>query len=224
MVFHIALERRLSMGIRGRRSEIPITRTVDAANLGWPSAEERRSETLAGNRDYSSLGRVTWKEVREAIEEERRAIDRIAGADDWESYYEEWLEEWLEECYEEPFLFGFDLGTNALSAALAAARCLSFYSCNGGAFGEGHNDVYPLVAFFCKPAVFPFLNAAAERSGGGLEYNRADGLTAFAQDVDSLIDLAVVLFESRGEIKSLRVAGSRASKPKPNDGGQGSLF
>jgi hypothetical protein len=40
----------------------------------------------------------------------------------------------LEDDFEAPVLYGFDLGTNALTAALAAARCLPFYGCNGGAF------------------------------------------------------------------------------------------
>jgi hypothetical protein len=179
------------IGFRGKTFGIPITRVVDGTRLCWPSPEERRSETLGGNRDYSSIGRVTWAEVNEAIEEEREAIDRLAEVDDPEFAYEEWVEA----CYEEPFLFGYDLGTNALSAALAAARCLPVYSCNGGAFGGSHNDAYPLVGFFCRPAVFPFVNAAAESTSVGLEYNHANGLNAFARDVDSLIGMAAALFE-----------------------------
>jgi hypothetical protein len=144
-------------GFRGKVFEIPITRSVEAVDLSWPSAEERRSETLGGNRDYFPLGRATWSEAREFFAAERSILDRIAGAGDWEDCFYDWLEE----CEEDPFLYGFDLGTNALSAALAAARCLPFYACNGGAFDDGHNDTYPLVAFFCRPALPDQINCDA---------------------------------------------------------------
>jgi hypothetical protein len=132
---------------------VSITRAVDAHGLTWPTSQERRSETLGGNHDYAPLGRLRWTEVREHIDCERSVIDRIAAADDAEECHAEWLEE----CAEDLCMLGFDLGTNALSAALAAARCLPFYACNGGAFDDGHHDSYPLVAFFCRAEVFPFV-------------------------------------------------------------------
>jgi hypothetical protein len=203
---------------RGKKFEIPITRSVDANGIEWPSAEERRSEILGGNRDFAKLGRATWSEVLEFIDAERDVVATIAQAEDWEACYEAWSEN----CWEEPFLFGFDLGTNALSAALAAARCLPFYSCNGGAFEDGHNDTYPLVAFFCRASIFPFIEEAARKVDAGLEYNHSGGLTAFGSDLDTLINMAAALYDLRTEINAvcvlLRNKASSVSKQ------QASLF
>jgi hypothetical protein len=91
-------------GFRGKRFMVSITR-VDPTTLEWPSAEERRSETLGGNRDYARLGHVKWSDVREFVNVERHTVEEIAQASDWETHYEDWLEE----RYEDPFLFGFDL-------------------------------------------------------------------------------------------------------------------
>lgn len=206
------------MGFRGRKFEIAVTRNVDASDLFWPSQQERRSETLGGNRDYVPLGRVAWAEVREHIDAERGVIDEIANADDWEGCYSEWREE----CESDLCLLGFDLGTNALSAALAASRCLPFYACNGGAFDDGHNDCYPLVAFFCRPWVFPFVMAAAERTQVGLEYNHAGGLTAFGHEVDVLIDMAEALHAARTLINNLRKVLRHPLDKRGS--GQGELF
>jgi hypothetical protein len=206
-------------GFRGKIFEIPITRSIEVEDLSWPSAEERRSETLGGNRGYSSLGRATWSEVREFVAAESEIMDRISKAGDWEACFHDCLEEYEEES----FLYGFDLGTNALSAALAAARCLPFYSCNGGSFNEGHNDTYPLVAFFCRPALFPHIMTASEKSQTGLEYNRAGGLTAFAREVGALVDMAAALFDMRADIDAVRIRrstkGARTSR-----GQQGEFF
>jgi hypothetical protein len=207
------------LGFRGRKFEIPITRSIESVDLAWPSAEERRSESLGGNRDYCPLGRVRWTDVRQFIDAERSVINRIAGADDWEACYVAWLEE----CEEDPFLAGFDLGTNALSASLSAARSLPFYGCNGGAFDDGHNDAYPLVAFFCRPEVFPFVKAASEKAKAGLEHNHSGGLNAFGRDVDSLINMAAALFDVRTQINGLRLR-SHVEAPNDEGGEQGEFF
>lgn len=153
------------------------------------------------------LGRIPWTEVREFIDQERKVIGEISRAQDWESLYEEWLEE----SYENLPLLGFDLGTNALCASLAAARCLPFYSCNGGAFGGYHNDTYPVVVFFCRAPIYPFIAAASEKADVGLEYNHAGGLTAFGKEVDALIDMAAALYDMRTQINRVRL--SRRGKP-----------
>jgi hypothetical protein len=184
-------------GFRGKEFDIPITRDVEPNALDWPSEDDLASETLGGNRDFNPLGRIDWLEVRIAVDEERDIVDRIAKSQDPEADYREWLEG--NEESDEPALHGFDLGTNALAAALSAARCLPFYSCNGGAFDEGHHEEYPLVAFFCPTGIFPFVYAAVERGGAGLEYNHAGGLTVFARNVDAMIDTAAALYERRTE-------------------------
>jgi hypothetical protein len=189
------------VGFRGKHFEIPISRTVDIEALEWPSDEDQESETLGGNRDYVPLGRTDWHEVQIAVDEERSILDSLAASQDWEAVYGEWLKENAES--DDSVLFGFDLGTNALSAALSAARCLPFYSCNGGAFDDAHHDDYPLVAFFCPVGIFPFVLAAAEGASTGLEYNHSGGLNVFARNVDAIIDMATALVERRAEIDAV---------------------
>jgi hypothetical protein len=183
---------------RGKQFEIPITRDVDPDGMEWPSNEDLLSDTVGGNRDFLPLGRTDWVEVQDAIDEERSVMDTIAASDDQEAAHREWREENAES--DDPTLFGFDLGTNALSAALSAARCVPFYSCNGGAFDEGHHEEYPLIAFFCPVPIFPFVCDAAKNASIGLEYNDSGGLNVFARNVDSMVDMAVLLFERRREI------------------------
>ena len=189
------------VGFRGKSFDIPITRAVDSDALEWPSDDDLESETLGGNREYFPLGRTDWHEVRVALDEERGIVADIAASEDWEVAYREWSEENAES--DDPALLGFDLGTNALAAALSAARCLPFYSCNGGAFEDGHHDDYPLVAFFCPPAIFPLVHAAAESASAGLEYDHSGGLNVFARNVDALMDMASALVERCTEIDAV---------------------
>ncbi|GGI32279.1 hypothetical protein [Bradyrhizobium guangdongense] len=188
-------------GFRGTVFDIPITRDVELHALEWPSDDDLKSETLGGNRDFSPLGRMGWVEVGITLDEEEAIIDDIAESQDPGTAYRGWFE--TNEESDEPALCGFDLGTNALAAALSAARCIPFYSCNGGAFDDGHHEKYPLVAFFCPTGIFPFVFAAAEKAGAGLEYNHAGGLSIFARNVDALIGAAAALYERRKEIDAV---------------------
>lgn len=168
--------------------------------MDWPSDDALESETLGGNRDFSPLGRMGWLEVGITLDEEREILEEISGSKDPEATYREFEDN---EDSDEPALYGFDLGTNALAAALSAASCIPFYSCNGGAFDDGHHETYPLVAFFCPTGIFPFILAAAEKAAVGLEYSHAGRLSIFARKVDGLIGTAAALYERRTEIDSI---------------------
>lgn len=188
-------------GFRGKKFEIDVLSSVAARELCWPTSQERRSETLGGNRSYCALSGIKWSEIPDLVGQERAVISRLAEAADWEACYAEWCDE----CEDESLLLGFDLGTNALSGSLCAARCIPFYGCNGGALGGDHHDAYPLVAFFCRPAIFPFVESAASASGAGLENNHAGGINAFGRDVDALIDMAEELWKLRAQISAVRI-------------------
>jgi hypothetical protein len=99
---------------------------------------------------------------------------------------------------------------------------LSFYGRNGGAFGGGHNDAHPLVAFFCRKEIFPFIDAAAQRSGAGLGYNHARWVTVFGRDVDTFIVMASSLYDLWSEIDAVRVLPAKIG-PRPPDA-QRNLF
>ncbi|MEA2895968.1 MAG: hypothetical protein QOJ84_1583 [Bradyrhizobium sp.] len=188
--------------VRGKQFDVTIERTVSADSLEWPSAEELESETLGGNRSYSEVENEGWNEVAQFIEEESGIIESLYASEDVEAAHEAWMED----DFDDPALYGFDLGTNALTAALVAARCLPFYGCNGGAFGGAHNDAHPIVAFFCRNEIFPFIDAAAQRSNAGLEHNHAGGISVFGRDVDTLMLMASSLYDLRSEIDAVRIA------------------
>src|SRR5260370_1042157 len=114
------------MTARGKHFDVTIQRVVSSDGLKWPTADELESETLGGNRSYAVVGIDGWVEVAAFIEEERQIIEALYASEDIEAAHEAWMEDE----FEAPVLYGFDLGTNALTAALAAARCLPFYGCN----------------------------------------------------------------------------------------------
>lgn len=183
----------------GKGMKLRIERTVKVESLSWPSPAERRSDTLGGNRGYCDLGRMGWPAVKKILLDEVAAVARVRASEDPESE----CELWMDECFDDlsgPQL-GFDLGTNALSAALSASRCLPFYSCNGGQFGGFHNDSHPVVAFFCRPYVYPILLAASIQSRTGLAHTHSGGLVVYAGRVQRFLHMAKLLFRERREIR-----------------------
>jgi len=175
----------------------------------WPDWEELHSENVGMNHSYFPLGQFGWKDVRTCLEEERIALRDLYRRTDVEVAYEEWEEEqgW------EGFLLGLDLGTNALVAALRASKCFPFYSCNGGVLGGRHNDSHPVVAFYCRPPILPFLLKAAEASDCGLQYNHVDGITAYSPDIDRFLNMAEKLYCMRTAIRATRVRPAKLAQP-----------
>lgn len=205
------------MNGRAKKFDVHIECVVAADDLRWPSEEELESETLGGNRGYAFADVEGWHEVAAFLQEEMEIIERLYISDDVEAAHEEWMDE----DYELPALYGFDLGTNALSAALAAARCLPFYGCNAGAFGGDHNDSYPLVAFFCHREIFPYIVSAARAVNAGLQHNHVvGGVTLFGQDVETLMLMASSLYDLRSEIDAVQIGLTQAA----SQSGQGELF
>jgi hypothetical protein len=93
----------------------------------------------------------------------------------------------LAELYDEgdEGLFGLDLGVASSVVALSAARCIPFSSCNGGAFGDHHEEAFPLVSFFVKPAWVSLLLEIATTANVGI-YNSGDGLVVYGEILDML--------------------------------------
>ena len=54
------------------------------------------------------------------------------------------------ELYDGDDLRGLDIGVASAVAALSAARCIPFTSCNAGTFGGSHAETYPLVGSFAR--------------------------------------------------------------------------
>jgi hypothetical protein len=130
--------------------DIQLARNLPAAGLSWPEPGEAIDDSgLGGNRQYNDLRRLSWAEARRVYELETDVIARLEASDDSE-------DEWAaieDELYEEPddHLYGLDPGVASTVVALSAARCLPFSSCNAGAFGGHHYEIYPIVAFYARP-------------------------------------------------------------------------
>lgn len=86
-----------------------------------------------------------------------------------------------------------DLGVCAVSLALASFGCVPVSSCNGGAFSDGHHEVYPLVAFYCIRKTFLELQLILQNSEVGMKSGAGGVLILYARDVRALVQVALVL-------------------------------
>ena len=127
---------------------------------------------------------------------------RIKASDDPEVEYDEIADELYED---DEGLYGLDLGVAGAVAALSAARCIPFSSCNGGAFGGRHLELYPLVAFYAREAHLQALLTAAEEAGCGLENGNNGCLVVFAGDVEALPNFATALIKRSSAFRALKL-------------------
>jgi len=143
-----------------------ILREIDFDTLWWPTAGELASRRiLAGNQAYDDLTWLSWKDVARLLDLEKRFIERI----DSSATPSEEMTAIEDELYEDPEgLLGLDLGVAACVASLSAMGCIPASSCNGGAFGGTHLEVYPLVTFLADRTSAGKALTVAEGAGLGL--------------------------------------------------------
>lgn len=181
-----------------KKFDVELERIAESPSLGWPEPGEAGSErNLGGNRSYSDLRGIRWSEAREMLESEGSLIKRIELADDPEAEYLDVEEESYEAAFD---LCGLDLGVASTVAMLSAAGMITCSSCNGGAFGGHHHELYPLVAFFAKPYHLPVLMRCAEKANIGLECSEGM-LVAYADDIRCMMDFAALLSKSSSEFR-----------------------
>jgi hypothetical protein len=162
--------------------DVEIERNVDADRLGWPEPDEAAAtnSALGGNRSYVDLRWLPRSEAKRVYRCEEELIARLEASDDPEEEYEI-IEE---ELYEDPEgIYGLDLGVASTVAALSAAGCVPFSSCNGGAFGGSHHEWYPVVAFYGRAAMAELLLECAETSGVGLCNEDGGHLIVYSADI-----------------------------------------
>lgn len=193
---------------RGAQFDVDIERTVTADDLDWPWGVAAERDDVGCNREYWRLPSIGWGRVAKIIEQERQVIDRLCASPDFRSAHHDWPLK--RENGEAEALIGLELGVNAPVAALKAARCFPFYSCNGGAFGGQHYEEYPAIAFYCRAELLPFIVEAAEEADVGLVPSHRVGVAAYARNVDALIDMAAALHRRRNSMAEVRL--SRMSK------------
>lgn len=181
-----------------------IIRHVVVAPMRWPAKSERGEDAaLGGNRQFADLTGLAWSEAADIFEVETALIARIERAPDAEQEYE--LIE--DELYDGDDLCGLDIGVASAVAALSAARCIPFTSCNASSFGGNHAETYPLVGFFARSQQLELLLAAATEAQVGLENSDGGCLVVYANDVRKLRLFAAALIRERNAFDSLHLAG-----------------
>jgi hypothetical protein len=193
--------------------DVEICRKVELEKLGWPAPGAAGAEGMdsgfGGNRAYSDLRSFGWRDARRVLDKEQALIARISASDDPEGEYDEIADELYED---DEGLYGLDLGVAAAVVALSAARCIPFSSCNGGAFGEGHLELYPLVAFYARTAHLEALLAAAEDAGCGLENGSNGCLVIFAGNIESLQSFAAGMIKRAPVLRGLHQRTTRSTQ------------
>lgn len=195
--------------------DIEIERNVEAGFLRWPEGSEADEESgLGSNRSYSDLRGLDWSEVAETLQEEVGMLTRLIDACDMLDEYEIIEEERYED---DGAMMGLDIGVAAATAALSAAGCTPFASCNGGAFGDSHHEAYPLVAFCARREHVPLLLQVAEEVNAGLERTGPGDLVLYARDVRDMMSFAKTMFARRDDFSHLRFLPSGGGEQSDGD-------
>jgi hypothetical protein len=203
-----------------QRFDVTVRREVNVSALAWPGrGEAGRDSGLGCNRAYRDLRRRTWEDAQTVFDLECELIANIEAV--YRTLDDGALETQLLES--ELFLDGLDLGVAATVASLSAAGCIPFSSCNAGAFGGDHQEQYPLVAFYVRPAAIELLLSAAEKAEIGL-VSAHHVVVAYADDIRKFSRFARLLIELSRRFKSLHKKPPRLAVKKPtNKRAQGRL-
>jgi len=146
------------------------------------------------NRAYVHLRQVSWADAKRVAAIETKAIEERRLSDD------ECLDdERSDELYDS--LFGLDLGVAAAVFALAAAKGVPLYSCNGE---RGHNDSYPVVVFRCRKERLQDLMTIAERVGCGLVNGARGTAVLYCERPETMTGFGRELIASRARLSRLR--------------------
>lgn len=186
--------------------DIRIERKISQKRLRWPSAGRARDGSgFGGNREYYDLRGLLWSDVNDALREELELIERIEQAEDPDEERELIEEEFTED---PGGMMGLDIGVASTVAALSAAGCIPFASCNGGAFGSLHHESYPLVAFCARREHVPLLLEVAEQAGVGIESDEAGEIIVYAHDIRRMPVFAAALLERQHLFDALSLVDS----------------
>ena len=170
--------------------ELEITRVIRPDDLAWIEGEDASDDTGLGcNRDYRDLRTTTWTEVDEVITIERQ---RFEQSEAWGFMDSHEIRE-------------LDVGVAGATMALAAAGCVPFTSCNGGALGGRHQEEYPLVAFYLPTGAVDLVMSAAEEAGVGLFQDSDYGTVhVFGRGIGDLHAFALALVDRKAALRNQR--------------------
>jgi hypothetical protein len=172
-----------------------IERSVSFSELQWPAESVLVSEEYF-NRCYQDMRGFTWDDACRTLKLEKEIVAR--GAGDLSTAMESMSDSEIASLYD------LDLGVASAVVALSAAKCAPVSSCNGA---PGHNEAYPLVAFYCRKDRARDILKAAEVADCGL-YNGDSGvLVVYARNVQMLMSFAEALTSRKHSL-------ARLSKPR----------
>lgn len=157
-------------------------------------------EGLGGNRCYEDLRRLPWCEARRVYAFEGKCIERILNSTHAEKEYESIIAELANDLD----TIGLDIGVASAVLALSSARCITFTSCNAGAFGGNHAEEYPVVAFYAKEQSIPLLLECAEEAETGLVNAELGSLVTYANDIRKMRRFANAIIERSSAFRNLR--------------------
>lgn len=164
-----------------RKFDVQVSREVDFNELRWPNrGEATHGSSLGGNVEYADLRGIGWGEARRVFDLESSLIARIENSADIDAESAA-IEDDLYQTAEN--LLGLDLGVASTVLCLSATGCVPFSSCNAGAFGGSHQEVFPLVAFFARRTTAAQILQTAAEAGVGLKNGLRGSLIAYAGDV-----------------------------------------
>jgi hypothetical protein len=182
-----------------RKFDVEIARSL-TSGLRWPARDEASSERSLGcNRSYLDLRGMTWPDASRVFDLEETLIDRLEHAQDLDEEYALIEDELYDD---DEGLFGLDIGVASTVIALSAAGCVPCSSCNAGAYGGTHHELYPTVAFFAKPKHINLLLQCALEANVGIENDSSGAVVVYADDIRNLRTFACALVRRKGAIRA----------------------
>lgn len=199
------------MIFKHKHFDVQIKRNVDASGLSWPRPEEAE-ENLGSNRLYVDLRRLPWKEALRVYDLEEKCIKRLLASSDPNTECEK-IENEIDS--DQVVTFGLDIGVASSVCALSAAGCIPFSSCNAGAFGGSHDEVFPYVAFYARMKAIDLLLQCAETAEVGLILREDVGcLVLYSDNINKMRIFANSLIENSSAFRKLKTHKKKSPSHK----------
>lgn len=199
-----------------KHCQFPVSISVDeCTEVGWPDWIDMGDDSgLGANRQYEDLRNMSWELVQEAFEAEKSAINEFiltgGGGGEEAEFGEDDGEDDVSEVELDP-LWGLDMGVASAVLALSAAGCVPFTSCNGGAFGGGHYEKYPLVGFYLPRQLATILPRIVADAGVGLYQHGGGVFQVYANEIPAMMRFAERMLAHQDGFSSIRTATDVAS-------------
>ncbi len=179
-----------------RHDEVPPSAT-------YPSAEEARGDSLDGNTEYDPAFLDTgWGEVEEALQVERARLEQASELADDVNEFEDVLDGELED-WETLAIKSLDVGVASLVLGLAAAGCVTTWSCRGHpGYASAERD-FPKVRFYADPEHARLVRELAIERGCGFGWDAAGIFEVWAPSINETIAMAEAVIGSRHRFESL---------------------